>query len=73
MKYVNVFSLCRGINDFKKYYQSRANIVEVEKSDLVPHSHSILARWRRHFSQLFNTHGVSELRQTDTYCRATSA
>jgi hypothetical protein len=31
---------------------------------LVTGSHSILARWRKHFSQLFNVHGVSEVRQT---------
>jgi len=57
--------LCRGICDFKKYYQSRANIVEVEKGDLVPDSHSILARWRKHFFQLFNEDGVSEVRQRE--------
>jgi len=60
----NIRHLCRGINDFKKDYQSRANIVKDEKGDLVPNSHSILARWRKHFSQLFNAHGVSEVRQT---------
>jgi len=32
---------------------------------LVPDSHSILARWRKHFSQLFNAHGVSGVRQTE--------
>jgi len=32
---------------------------------LVTDSHSMLARWRKHFSQLFNVHGVSKARQTD--------
>ena len=32
---------------------------------MVPDSHSILARWRKHFSQLFNAHGVSGVRQTE--------
>ena len=27
--------------------------------------HSILARWRNHFSQLLNVHGVNEVRQTE--------
>jgi len=26
-------------------------------------SYNILARWRKHFSQLFNVHGVSDVRQ----------
>jgi hypothetical protein len=34
----------RGINDFKKGYQPRPNIVKEEKGDLVADSHSILAR-----------------------------
>jgi hypothetical protein len=34
-----------------------------EKGDLVADSHSILARWRNHFSQLLNVHGVNDIRQ----------
>ena len=30
-----------------------------------PDSHSILAALRKHFSQLFNAHGVSEVRQME--------
>ena len=26
-----------------------------------------MARWRKHFSQLFNAHGVSEVRQTEIH------
>jgi hypothetical protein len=44
--------LHRGINDFKKGYQPRTNIVNDEKYDLVADSHSILARWRSHFSDI---------------------
>jgi hypothetical protein len=51
---------------FKKGYQPRTNIEQDEKSDLVTGSHSILARFRNHFSQLFNIHGVSEVRQKYT-------
>jgi C4-type Zn-finger protein len=53
----NIRELYRGIVDFKKGYQPRTNIVKDEKGDLVADSHSILARWRNHFSQLFNIHG----------------
>ena len=45
-------------------YQPRTNIVKDENGDLVTDSDSILARWRNHFSQLFNVHGVSNVRQT---------
>jgi len=48
------------MNDFMKGYQPRTNIVKDEKGDLVTDSHNILARWRNHFSQLFNVHGVSD-------------
>ena len=54
----------RGISDFKKDYQPRTNIVRDEKADLVTDIHSILARWRNHFSQLLNVHGVNDVRQT---------
>ena len=55
----------RGINDFKKGYQPRTNTVKDEKGDLVTDCHSILARWKNHFSQLFNVYGVSEVRQRE--------
>jgi hypothetical protein len=29
--------------------------------------HSILARWRYHFSQLLNIHGVDDVRQTELH------
>ena len=57
----------RGISDFKKVYQLRTNIVQDEKCDLVTGSHTILVRWRNHFSQLFNAHGISEVRQTEIH------
>jgi hypothetical protein len=34
---------------------------------LVTVSHSILARWRKHFSQLLNIHGVNDVRQTEIH------
>jgi len=35
--------------------------------DLIADSHSILARWGKHFSQLLNIHGVNEVRQTELH------
>ena len=66
-KFQNIRDLYRGINDFKKGYQPRCNIVKDEKGDLVADSHSIVARWRNYFSQLFNVHGVKEVRQAETH------
>jgi hypothetical protein len=34
---------------------------------LVTDFHNILARWRNYFSQLFNVHGVSNVRQSETH------
>jgi len=34
---------------------------------LVTDSYSILARWMNHFSQLFNVHGVNDVRQTEIH------
>ena len=55
----------RGICDFKKDYHPRTNIVKDEKGGLVTDCHSILVRWRKHFSQLLNIHGANDIRQTE--------
>jgi len=59
--------LYRGINDFKKVYQARTNILKDEKGDLVANAHSILARRKNYFSQLLNVHGVNNVRQTEIH------
>jgi hypothetical protein len=59
--------LYRGISDFKKGYQSRTNIVQDEKGDMVTGFYSILARWRKHFCQLFCVRGVNDVRQTEIH------
>jgi hypothetical protein len=66
-KMKNTGDFYRGINDFKKGYQPRTNIEKDEKGDLFTKSHGILAKRRIHFSQLFSVHGVSNVRQTNTY------
>ena len=47
-KIKNIRDFNRGINDFKKGYQPRTDIVKDEKGNLVADSHSILARWRNY-------------------------
>jgi len=41
--------------------------VKDETGDLVTDSPNILARWRNHFSQLFNVRGINIGRQTEIY------
>jgi hypothetical protein len=38
-----------------------------DDDDLVTDSHSILARWRNHFSQLLNIHGIHDVWQTEIH------
>ena len=64
-KIQSVRDLCSGSSDFKMGFQPRTNAVKVEKGDLVTDCHSVLARWRNHFSQLLNVHGVSDVRHTE--------
>jgi hypothetical protein len=35
--------------------------------DLVANRHSILARWRKRFSQLLNIYGANDVRQTELH------
>jgi len=57
--------LYTGINILQNGYQHRTNKVKDENGDLVTHCHSILARWRNHFSQLLNVDGVNDVRPTE--------
>ena len=59
--------LLLGINDFKNGYQPRCNIVNDEKGDLMADSHSIVARWRNYFYQLFNVHGVKGVGRAEAH------
>jgi len=66
-KIQNIRDLYRGISYFKKGYQPRCNIVKDEKGDLVAHSHIIVARWWKCFSQPFNVLGVKDVRQAEIH------
>jgi hypothetical protein len=66
-KLKNVRDLYRGINDFKKGYQPRTNIVNDDQGDLVVDYHNILGRWRNYFSQVLNVHAVNEVRQEEIH------
>jgi hypothetical protein len=66
-KIKHIRDLYRGISDFKKGYEPKNNRVKDEKSNFVADSHSILARWRKPFSQLLNVNEVNKVRQTEIH------
>jgi hypothetical protein len=49
----NIRYLYKGINEFKRGYQLRNNLVKDENGDLLADSHNILNRWKNYF-QLLN-------------------
>jgi hypothetical protein len=63
----NIRDLYRGINEFKRGYQPRNNLVKDETGDLLADSHNILNMWKNYFSQLLNVHNVSDVRQIEVY------
>jgi hypothetical protein len=56
-----------GINEFKKGYELRTNMVKEENGDLRADSHSILNRWKNYFCQLLNVHGVKDVKHTKVH------
>jgi hypothetical protein len=63
----NIRDLYRGINYFKRGYQSRINLVKDESGDLLADSHNILNRWKNYFPKLLNVHRVSDVRQIEIH------
>jgi hypothetical protein len=46
------------INEFKKGYKPRTNLVKDEKGDLLVDPHKIVNRWMNYFCQLLNVQRV---------------
>jgi hypothetical protein len=63
----NIRDLYRGINEFRKGYQPKTNMVKDENGDLLADSHSILNRWKNYFCQLLNVHWINDVRQTEIH------
>jgi hypothetical protein len=59
--------LYRGINEFKKGYRPRINIIKDENGNLLADPQSILNRWKNFFNQVLNVHGVHNVGQTDIH------
>jgi len=68
-----ISDLHMGINNLNKGYVPVTNIIKDEKGQWVTDSHSILATWRNHFSQLLKVYGVNDVRQTEIHTAVTSA
>jgi hypothetical protein len=63
----NIRDLYRGINKFKKGYQSRINIIGDENGNLIADPQDVLNKWKNFFNQLLNVHGVHDVRQMDIH------
>jgi hypothetical protein len=58
----NIRDLYRSINEFKRGYQPKNNIMKDKNGYLLANSHNILNRWKNYFFQLLN---VSDVRQIE--------
>jgi hypothetical protein len=59
--------LHRSVNEFKKCYLHRTNLVTDEKSDQLTDFHNILSGWKIYFCQLLKAHGVNDVMQTEMH------
>jgi hypothetical protein len=59
--------ICRGINEFKKGYQLRINIIKDESGNLLEDPQKVLNRWKKFFNQVLNVRGVHDVRQMDIH------
>jgi hypothetical protein len=51
------------MDEFKRGFQLRSNLVKDDNVDLLADSHNILNMWKIYISQLLNVHNVSDVRQ----------
>jgi hypothetical protein len=63
----NIRNPYRRLNEFKRGYKPRNNLVNDENGYLLANCHNILNRWKKCFSQLLNAHNVSDVSQIEVY------
>jgi hypothetical protein len=63
----NIIDLYRAINEFKKGYQPRSNIMKDENCNLIADPQNVLNMWKNFFNQVLNVHGVHDVRQMDIH------
>jgi hypothetical protein len=61
----NIRDLYRGINEFKKRYQPRFNIIKDENGNLLAVPQIVLNSWKNFFKQVLYVLGVHNVRQKD--------
>jgi hypothetical protein len=64
---MKLMGLQQTVNDFKRDYQPRSNIVKDRNCDLLADSHSILNRWKKYFTQLLKVDMMSDVRQIEIH------
>jgi hypothetical protein len=62
-KYIRDFYT--GINEFKKGYQPRMNIINDENGNLFADPQSVLNRWKNFLDEVLKVHGVHSVKQND--------
>jgi hypothetical protein len=55
------------LNEFKKGYKPRTNLVNDERGDLLTDPNKILSRWKNYLCHLLNVHGAGGVRQTEMH------
>jgi hypothetical protein len=55
------------MNEFKRSYQPRSNLVKDENGDKLADCHNILNRWKNYFSELLNVQSISDFRQIEIH------
>jgi hypothetical protein len=63
----NIRDIYTGINEFKKGYQPRNNLVKDENDHLLAYSYNILNGLNNYISQLLNVLRVSDIRQREVH------
>jgi hypothetical protein len=63
----NIRDLYRGINELKKGYQPRINIVKDDNDSPLADPQNVLKRGENFLNQVLNIHGVHDVRQMDIY------
>jgi hypothetical protein len=63
----NIRDLYRGINEFKKGYQPRINIIKDENGNPLADPQNVFNRWKNFFNQVLSVHGVHDVRQMEIH------
>jgi hypothetical protein len=66
-KNINIIDLYTGINEFKKGYQPRINIIKDENGNQLTDPQSVLNRWKNFFNQMLNVPAVHDVKQMDIH------